>query len=268
MNKTLSTILLLAIATTLSYFFSPSAKQTIEKYIFGLEEVAPPPDTPERWIYVLADGTGSAHSTYAIPKVTTSWIGQVLDEMYQSSGGRFYLSHIDRDSRNNQVLYLSVPKIIIPPSEPLRSDGEISFEYTNRLNIWKESLYQHKADSISVAEAYIKSKNQFLQECSELLSSKVYVKSEDNQWTDIIGILNASFITMSNEQRTGVEKYVVGFSDYIHDAPYLKGIKLDSVPPDVQLIAVNPIQNSSEKITTNIVEFEHPQRVIETIFKN
>jgi hypothetical protein len=123
-----------------------------------------------------------------------------------------------------------------------------------------------QADSIAIAKKYALQKAEFLKGSEELLRTTVYVKSSDNQWTDIIGILNASFVTLQNDRETQAKKYVVGFSDYIQDAPYLKITKLDSIPQDIQLVAVNPVQNSSKKITDSLIEFEHPARVIETMF--
>ncbi len=269
MKKTIIVIAAILVVGLIAgaYLMNPSTQRIIDKYILSKEEPPPSrPVEPEKWIYVLADGTGSTYGTYAIPKVTSKWLGDILNEMYKTSGGRLYLSHIDRDSRNNQVLYVSVPKEFIPSPKPIRKAGEISFEYTKRLNIWKGSLIHMKSDSTDIANEYSKAKAKFLNDCSTLLEKKVYIKSPDNQWTDIIGILNASFITMKNEQGADAVKYVVGFSDFIQDAPHLKKIKLDSIPYNLQLLAVNPVQNSSKKITNDVVELEHPQRVIEIIF--
>lgn len=252
-----------------AYFLSPEAKELIDLYIIGKEKPAPPIiEEPEKWVYVLADGTGSTYGTYCIPKVTKEWLGEVADNMYFTTGGKLYLSHIDRDSRNNQVIYISVPAQLSATTRPIRKEGEISFDYSKRVKEWEFSLEKSKADSVLVAKEFANAKAEFLVECADLLSQKVYVKSSDNQWTDIIGILNASFVTMENEPDENAIKYVVGFSDFIQDAPHLKNAKLDNIPNNVHLLAVNPVQNSSKKVTTNVVEYEHPQRVIELIFNS
>jgi hypothetical protein len=269
MKKTITiivTIVLIGLVTA-AYLMHPTAQELVDKYVLGKEEPLPPaPIEPERWVYVLADGTGSTYGTYAIPKVSAQWLAKVLDEMYHVSGGRLYLSHIDKDSRNNEVLYVSVPKQIVPITKPQRRSGEISFEFTKRLKEWESLVLNMQADSIAIAKKYALQKAEFLKGSEELLRTTVYVKSSDNQWTDIIGILNASFVTLQNDRETQAKKYVVGFSDYIQDAPYLKITKLDSIPQDIQLVAVNPVQNSSKKITDSLIEFEHPARVIETMF--
>lgn len=269
MKKTITIISALVVlgAVTLAYLMNPNIEAIVDKYVLGKEEPLPPAASePERWVYVLADGTGSTYGTYAIPKVSTQWLAKVLDEMYEVSGGRLYLSHIDKDSRNNEVLYVSVPQQVVPIPRPQRRSGEISFEFTKRLKEWESLVLKMRTDSIAVAKKYATHKEEFLTESEELLSTTVYVKSADNQWTDIIGILNASFVTLQNDRETQAKKYVVGFSDYIQDAPHLKSTKLDSIPQDIQLIAVNPVQNSSNKITNSLKEFEHPARVIETMF--
>ena len=249
------------------YFYIPSAQQAIDTYILGTEEIAPPvPLEPEKSIYVLADGTGSTYGTYAIPKVTIEWIEKVLDKTYETSGGRFYLSHIDNDSRNNEVLYTSIPKQHLVPSKPERKNGEISFEYSKRIRDWESNLTSVKKDSAQTALKFKEDKAKFLSQCSDLLTQKVYVNSKSNHWTDIIGILNAAFISLQNGQESTTVKYVVGFSDFIQDAPHIKGIKLAPTPEDVELIAVNPVQNSSNKVTDKLIEYEHPDRVIEHIF--
>ncbi|QQS30000.1 MAG: hypothetical protein IPM47_03345 [Sphingobacteriales bacterium] len=264
--KIIAILTLLGVATGF-YFLNSTGKQVIDRYIIGV--VIPPPATPiepEKIIYVLADGTGSTKSPHNIPQVTIDWIEKVLDTMYVTSGGKFYISHVDNDSRNNEVLYISVPSQVLVPLKPERENGEISFEYSKRLRDWENSLDAVKKDSDKTAIQFKKAKVAFLADCSELLNNKVYVKSKNNLSTDIIGILNAAFITLQNNQNNEGKKYVVGFSDFIQAAPNIN-IKLNSSFEGVQIIAVNPVQNSSKKMVTDkLIQLEHPNRVIETIF--
>lgn len=270
MNRVIITIaVVLLLAGTGVYFTNDSAKKLINQNILG---IFPPEDpetpTPEIWIYNIADGTGSTYVNYAIPRVTTDFISAILDQMYAQTGGRYWLSYTDRDSRNNQVLYLPVPKQIRKAEKPIRKPGETSFDFTKRIKAWEAVTINFEADSIEDLRTYQDAKTTFLVECEALLSNKVYVKSTDNQGTDLISILNASLQTLTTENTTmPVEKYVVCFSDMQQDAPHLNPKpQLGSLPSEVRLMAVNPVQGSSNKVTDQLLEIEHPNRVLEIIF--
>ena len=265
---TILSLVVLVGGAAIAYFMNGTARILIDKHLLG--KMDPPPPAviePERWVYVLADGTGSTNTTYAIPKVTKEWLSEMLTTMYQQTGGKLFLSHIDKDSRNNQVLYLAVPKQISIDQEPIRESGEVSFDFQKRLTKWRESVAKAQKDSTATAKEFQLRKQEFLTAADEFLNTKVYIKSPDNNWTDVIGILNASFITLENDNTSKAKKYVVGFSDFVQDAPHLKSMKLDSIPVSVQLMAVNPVQNSSRKITDQVTEYEHPNRVTEIIFQ-
>jgi hypothetical protein len=219
-------------------------------------------------IYAIADGTGSRYLNYAIPELNTEFIEITLDKMYHKDGGRFWLSYIDRNSKNNKVLYFNVPSIL-ETEMPKRKNGETSFSFTSRLKDWESKKGNFRKDSITLFNNYILEKNIFLDNCKKELR-KVYTKgTPDNQWTDIIGSLNSAVATLSQFSVKNSKKFVVCFSDMEQDAPYLKPTPvLTEIPRDIAVLAVNPMQGSSKKIIENILEIEHTSRLYEIMFNN
>lgn len=263
----ISSIVALTIGTG-AYYTNPDAKKLIDKHIIGVQEVkkAAPP-TPEIISYILADGTGSTNQTYNIPRVTPEFVNQIADETY-NTGGKLYLSHIDNDSRNNKLLYLDIEKKIVISDKPERESQETSFEYTKRLSKWEENNVKLAKDLKDQVKAFQKKKSRFLKDVKKLLSKKVYVKSKENKWTDVIGSLNSAFATLSQDGNENVKKYVIGFSDMEQDLPKkAPKVELAEKDEDITVISVNPIQNVSKKVSDEIIEMAHPDKVLETIFK-
>jgi len=219
-------------------------------------------------VYAIADGTGSRYINYAIPELNTGFIENILENMYNHDGGKFWLSYIDRDSKNNQVLYINV-KPRLGTEKPKRKNGETSFAYSSRLKDWKNNLEVFRKDSASHFNDYTTKMNLFIKE-AEILLKKVYTKgTSDNQWTDAIGSINSAVATLSQSDIENSKKYIVCFSDMEQDAPYLNPAPvLNEIPNSINVLAVNPMQGSSKKITESILEIEHTDRLYEILFNN
>lgn len=271
-------IIVIAIAATGSYFyftnskFKNAANQFVENNITGKEAVPPAASIKYlRDVYYVADGTGSGYTQYSVPKVEIPHLSRMADSIHQHGGGRLWLGYVDNDSKNNQCIYLLIPGIISKEPGPSVVTGETSFEADDKKKAWEKRTANFTQDSVTHETAYQKAKEKFLGDCDLLLTKKVYVPgSSQNQWSDVIGSLNASFKTFKTISDTiPAYKYVVAFSDLQHDAPRLKPAgKLDSIPNGVKLIAVNPSPGSSKKCTQQVIELEAPERVFEIIFNN
>ncbi len=250
--------------STVNAEFKEKSTAFIGKHILGeAEEIV---ETKiEKEVYAIADGTGSRFKL-AIPELDTVFIRNVLDAMYNQDGGKFWLSYIDRDSKNNQVLYIRIePRKTT--TKPVRKDGETSFDYSNRVQTWEQKIPLYRKDSINHLKQFINERDKFIKQAFVQLK-KVYTKgTSDNQWTDAIGSLNAAVSTVSQSDNDTSEKYIVCFSDMEQDAPYLNPKPvLNGIPSNIRVLAVNPVQGSSRMITDNILEIEHTDRLFEIMF--
>jgi hypothetical protein len=245
--------------------FKEKSTAFIGKHILGeTEEIVE--SKIEKEVYAIADGTGSRYLNYAIPELDTEFIRNVLDAMYNQDGGKFWLSYIDRDSKNNQVLYIRIePRK--KTTKPVRKDGETSFDYSNRVQDWEQNIPEYRKDSINHLNHFITERDKFIIQAFVQLK-KVYTKgTSDNQWTDAIGSLNAAVSTVSQSDNVTSEKYIVCFSDMEQDAPYLSPKPvLNGIPSNIRVLAVNPVQGSSRMIADNILEIEHTDRLFEIMF--
>lgn len=253
--------------STINPDFKEKSTEIIGKHVLGKsDEVVE--DKIEKEIYAIADGTGSRYINYAIPELEVGFIENVLNEMYDHDGGKFWLSYIDRDSKNNQVLYIKVePRK--RSTKPTRKNGETSFSYSSRLKDWSSKIDEYKQDSIDHYHRFIEERDKFVTQSKSLLH-RVYKKgTSDNQWTDAVGSLNSAISTVSQSINPSSEKYIVCFSDMEQDAPYLSPKpELKGIPSDIRVLAVNPMQGSSSMIVENILEIEHTDRLFEIMFND
>jgi hypothetical protein len=264
----------LAILLTLSSGYVYFKKPEVLKSISNLVIEAPQPEikmikAKTAAIYLIADGTGSTYQEYAIPQIDTVFISNILDITYERGGGYLWLSYISRNSRKNQVLYFNVPTPLLKIIEPERNSGETFYEYDKKQKIYSADTSNFTEDSLRYINNYLSAKEAFLKLCCKLLN-RIYIKnSPDNQWSDIIGSLNAAFYTMRTIQSSSVNKYLVCFSDLQEDMPNVKKIpKLQDIQNDVKILVVNPIPGSSHMVTKKVTVIENPERVLEYISQN
>jgi hypothetical protein len=253
--------------STVNAEFKEKSTAFIGKHILGeTAEIVEP--KIEKEIYAIADGTGSRYLNYAIPELDTLFIKNVLNAMYNQDGGKFWLSYIDRDSKNNQVLYIRIEPVK-KTLKPVRKDGETSFSFSNRLKEWEQKIPGYRQDSARHLNQFIAERDKFINQALVMLK-KVYTKgTSDNEWTDVVGSLNAAVSTVSRSASDTSESYIVCFSDMEQDAPYLspKSV-LNGIPSNIQVLAVNPVQGSSRMIADNILEIEHSDRLFEIMFNH
>ncbi len=234
----------------------------LEKHILGKSEEIVVSFEPV-FLYYVADGTGSGHTRYAIPKLDTINIRESIHWMHTKDGGKIWVTFIDNDSRNNPNCYLTIPAILRHPA-PVRNSGETSFAFSKRETEWKTEHEIFLKDSIAAEERFEGNADKFLVNVSKMLD-RVYSKgTPENQWTDAIGVLNSAITSMVQMGPQPGKKLLVCFSDLEQDAPYLKPQPaLIEIPSDITIVAVNPIIGSSKKITNQVIEVEHPSRVFE-----
>jgi len=261
--------ILLLIAAAYVYFQKPDVLNSISDIIIEKPHTAVKRVKPKTAVYLIADPTGSTYMNYAIPPIDTVFISNLTDIIYRSGGGYLWLSYIDRNSKNNKVEYMKIIAPVNRTARPERFSGETYNEYDKRIKEYEASMKNFTQDSLNNYNTYLSDKKEYLELCFELLN-KIYVKGlPDNQWSDVIGSLNAAFYSLNTVQDSSAKKYTVCFSDLQQDTPYLNPKPaLNSIPSDIKIIAINPVPGSSKMVTNNVVVLDYPVRVSEYIMKN
>jgi len=267
-NKTTLTILatLMTITGTYFYFTNKEFKQYINKSIIGESK-----ETEEKKVfevYCIADGTYSVNTDYAIPQIDIHFIEKMIDSIHINGSGKFWLTYIDKGSKNNRTLYFAIPEFTHIEQFPKERNGESSFDYQDRINKWKENISMNRIDSTEKERIYNEKMMEFIIKCDSLLKHTVYVKSNENRFSDVIGTLNSAFRSLIGNATSNTQKYVVAFSDLQQDIQDSKQVpELEPIPESVTLIATNPSPGSSDRCTDEVEELESPERVFEFIFK-
>lgn len=261
-------IILAIIAAVYIFINKPEVFREVSDMIIEKPHTMPVISETKTAAYVIADPTGSTYLDYAIPQVDTNFISQLADKIYQRGGGYIWLSNIDRNSKNNKVLYASITAPLIKNKKPERFSGETYNEYDKRVKKYMSDTRYFNQDSLKNYHGYLSKKREYLILCNDLLNS-IYIKgSPDNQWSDVIGSLNGAFYSLSTISDSAINKYVVAFSDLQQDTPNLNyKPTLNSIPADIKLLAVNPVPGSSKMITNNALVLDNPDRVFDYINK-
>lgn len=267
-NKITISIVTAILLITGIYFYNSNKdfKGFIQNKVIGSEKKAIL--SKEFFIYCIADGTYSGNTDYAIPQVDTMFISRIIDSIHINGSGKFWLSYIDKDSKNNRSVYFPVPVVTSKEPKPEERNGESSFDYQDRLKKWEQTTNGFSGDSIKKEEEFYTKKNEFLNKCGTLLKETVYLKSSENRFSDVIGSLNSSYKIMEKSNGNNEEKYIIAFSDLQQDTPNIDPLPaLEYIPENVFLIATNPAPGSSDMITEDAEEVDSPERIFEIVFK-
>lgn len=215
------------------------------------------------WFYEIVDATDIEDKQYAIPRIDTSHISQIIDWQYQNGGGKYSITYIDNYSKDNDVKYFAVPATAHRNPAPVQKEGEISYEYYNQKKAYETYLQKFMMDSINEAVRFYHNKRIFLEECCSFLNNTVYVVgSPTHQRTDAVGSLNASFRSM-NLSHVSFNKFLILFSDLEDNV----GGTLMPQPDDIKVVVVNPVPGCTKKILGEVPEVQSKSEVLERIQK-
>lgn len=269
-NIIIATIVVLLLGAV-GYFYATNDKvkagtdNLVNEYVLG-KKTTPEVTASEKpvspsWFYEIVDATDIEDKQFAIPRIDTTHISQMIDWQYQHGGGKYSLTYIDNYSKDNDVKYFPVPAPAHRDPAPVQKEGEISYEYYNQKTAYEKYLQKFIADSTGQALKFFQDKRQFLNECYSFLNQTVYViGSPTHRRTDAVGSLNASFNSMSIATDT-LHKFLIAFSDLENNV----GGKLKPKPDDISVIVVNPVPGSTKKILGEVPEVQVPSEVLERI---
>ena len=164
--------------------------------MYGLVEEPIVPETYNA-VFCIFDPSGSGKSTYSVPIITVDFIKQLISSIAEKGIGELWLTFVDRSALNNKVLHFSVPEKMKSFEAPIRNSGERKGEFDKR-------LAEFKADSVkNVSKLDVElqdcnaSKGLFLRQCSEMIGSGYAPKKLKEDYSDVIGSLNAAIRSLA-----------------------------------------------------------------------
>lgn len=272
MNKSIFIIAIITvILLVVGYFYATNdtvkerTNRMVNKYVLGEKsepvEINESQPVTQSWFYEIVDATDIEDKQYAIPRIDTVHISQIIDWQYQHGGGKYSLTYIDNNSKDNDVKYFAVPAPAHRNPAPVQKEGEISYEYFNQKKNYDTYLKKFILDSICETSKFYHNKRIFLDQCCSFLNNTVYVVgSTTHRRTDAVGSLNASFKSM-NLSPVSMNKFLVLFSDLEDNV----GGKLMVQPDDIKVIVVNPVPESTKKILGEVPEVQSKSEILERI---
>jgi len=170
--------------------------------------------------YILADGTYSTFQDYTVPKLKISFLKILINRLRAKNGGAIWLSYIDNNSKNNQTLFILIPR-------PLKVKSKTNFMLKGAIHFqeekqnWEVHHAQEIADSVNEARLFDQKVQGFLQKAKTLLQTKVYVRSFRNQMSDVTGSVKSAIQTLHEAKENQIVQYctIIGFSDFQNDPP-------------------------------------------------
>lgn len=169
--------------------------------------------------FVLGDGTYSNSIDYVVPRLNTSFFERLINKCRLEGGGLIWVSYIDAKSRDNETLFIKVPApvqgTIAKPN--FMADGAIN--YKEKKTAWESQYRKVVSDSLAEVQQFLKMKRKFLDDSYSLLKNKVYIKSERNKLSDVIGSLESAMKVLTDAKRNNVIQNcaIIGFSDFEND---------------------------------------------------
>jgi hypothetical protein len=215
-------------------------------------------------VYLILDGSGSGQNNYAVPKIDIASCEQLIDSISYNGGGCLFINHVDKDGNNNKATVIHVPSI--PPKPILREriEGEFSYQYD-------KVIEQFKIDSSAYKDVFLKSnqvlsttKSKYLPEIENTIREAYRAKSRGEDYSDIIGVLNAANKSLQATQDG--KKVILAFSDLEQSLPQnTKGKSLKLLSNEIQLIRVNG-SDSGEKVCKVTHEADNFEVALQSIF--
>ena len=265
MNKT---IFIIAFTLTglfgLGYYFistNHEMKNLAEK--MGLIEI-PKKIIPQSYnaVFVIFDPSGSGRSTYSVPRITTGFINNLIDSIETKGSGDLWLSYISRSAYNTNVLHFAIPKMPVALQPPVRQAGERLGEFHLRQQKFSQDSLLHTTEIQKALKNFDNTKNRILKACDKMISQAYAPKKPGQDYSDIIGSLNAAVRVFSTVPHDSTHfRSILLISDGVQDVPKSDPHEtLSPIPVDVLTIEINHSGSRNDLLAGKSVEFSSLER--------
>lgn len=270
------TIFIIAISFALligaGYFVinsNPALKaKAIEFGVIDAPEPAPKPVSYNA-VFCIFDPSGSGRTTYSVPYVTVEFFQQLIDLISGRGSGELWVTFIDRNASNNKVIYLKIlskSEALVPPT---RYSGELKGEFDRRLLAFKSDSLKFAVQNDQLAKQYSKERIRFLAECREMIKTSYAPKSITEDYSDVIGSLNAACRTFTTIEHDSLHfRSILLISDGVQDIP--KGDRpktLTNIPQDILLVTVNNSGSQNSVVSGRSLEVDNLDRGMDKVVR-
>lgn len=276
MNRT---IFIIAIVITAilggSYFIIKTVPQLQSKSwikpiaeVYGLVEEPVIPESSNA-VFCIFDPSGSGKSTYSVPIITVDFIKQMISAIADKGHGELWLTFIDRSALNNNVLHFTVPEKMKAFEPPVRKAGQLKGEYDRELAEFRADSAMNASKMTADLQNYNEAKGKFLKECSEMIHKGYAPKKAYEDYSDIIGSLNAAFRSLATLDTDSTHfRSILLISDGVQDVPAGDTRQqLNEIPGDVMLVTVNHGGSLKSVVAGKSIEVDNLDRGLEKIIR-
>ncbi len=235
---------------------------------------APEVETPPSYnaVFIIFDPSGSGNSTYSVPRITCSFISQVIDKIQEAGSGEIWLTFIDMNASNNLVLHLTIPAEVKDLTAPTRTTGERKADFDKRIVEFKRDSLDRLQKNAGMRNKFESEKKQFIADCQSMIDKGYAPKLKGTDYSDVIGSLNTGLRSLATIPYDTIHfRSLVMISDgvqsYRFDTPKEP---LNQIPTDITVVTVNHSGSKNNVLQGRNIELDNLDRVLNiavTIFK-
>jgi hypothetical protein len=248
---------------------NPKARMIVEN--LHIIDPLPLPEIPasRNSIFIIGDGSGSGSSTYSVPRITTQFIEQVINRIQTSGSGEIWLTFIDMNATNNEVLHFSVPAPAEDLSVPVQNAGERKAEFDKRMKTFREDSASLRKIAYETAFQFNDAKQMFLAECQKQMNVAYGPKKPGTDYSDIIGCVNAGNRSLETVLHDSIHfRSLLVVSDGVQTYhPSTPKNSLKDLPEDVSLVVVNHAGSKGSVLDGKGIEVDNLDRALDKVIQ-
>lgn len=236
--------------------------------VYGLVEATVVPESYNA-VFLIGDGSGSGKSTYSVPIITVNFIKEMIAAIANKGHGELWLTFVDRSALNNKVLHFTIPEKMKSFEPPVRKAGELKGEYDRSLAEFKADSAKNASKMEVELQNYNATKDIFLKECSEMIAAGYAPKKRYEDYSDVIGSLNAAVRSLATLDSDSTHfRSILLISDGVQDVPGGDTKqKLNEIPADVILVIVNHGGSLNSVVAGKSTEVDNLDRGLEKVIQ-
>lgn len=273
MNKTILIIAVVVAAIIVGgYYFinsNPEVKAQAEKY--GIVDAPPPAQVPpvSNSVFIVFDPSGSGNTSYSVPRIDTNYINGVITQIQSIGSGNVWLTFIDMNGSNNDVLHLSIPKAIPKLETPVRKSGERKGDFDKRMAAFRQDSTAKAKEIEAFWKSYNAEKGKFIASCQKMIDTGYGPKKPGTDYSDCIGSINAGLRSLETiKPDTVTFRSILFISDGVQDVPAgTRSQKLNTIPEDIKVITVNHSGSQHNILQGRTKEVDNLDRAMEHIIQ-
>lgn len=271
MHKTILTIaVIVALLIGGGYYLiqsNPEVKAQAEKY--GIMDAPPPaPVLPvSNSVFIVFDPSGSGSTSYSVPRIDTNYINQVIAQIQSNGYGDVWLTYIDMNGSNNDVLHFSIPQAIRKLEAPVRKSGERKGDFDKRMAAFQQDSTAKAKEIEASWNSYEAGKKKFIASCQQMIASGYGPKKPGTDYSDCIGSINAALRSMETITPDSLHfRSLLLISDGEQSNRYdTPKQKLSELPKDLTVVTVNHSGSKNNVLHGHTIELDNLDRALGTI---